>query len=293
VNQKIKLGIGLTMLLGFIACQEVIEVPLKDPSPIFIIEAILSDQPELGSSYVQITKNTDYSSLDPTAFGVSGASITITDNLGNRDSLFEVPPSAIGGLKGFYGKFGMQGVLGRTYTLNVQVEGKTFTAVSTMPAHHTNIDSLTSKRNEFAGNNNNNPDPTVDTSANEIVTIHFKDKPNVVEHFRIQTSRRNPKNLLPIAETQYIMRSNERLFRDAEYHHTPFFILNFAKGDTATFRLWNMDAKVYDYFNTLQEVTGNAFATPAAPANPNTNIKGGAQGYFAVVSEARKVIIVK
>jgi hypothetical protein len=279
-----KFGIALTMLLGFTACQKVIQLELKDPSPILIVEAILTDQPTLGSNFVRLTKNTDYDALSAAALGVSGASITIVDNLGNRDSLFEVPANLIGGLRGFYGSLTMKGVVGRTYTLTILSEGKTYTAVSTMPAHHTAIDSLTTRRQQFG-------DPK--DSVNRLVYVHFKDKPGVVENFRMQSSRQDTATKLPLPNVQYRLLSNNRLLPDAQYHNIPMFNLPFAKGETAIVTLWNMDAKVYDYFVTLQDATGNAFATPAAPSNPNTNIKGGAQGYFAAVSEGKDTILVK
>lgn len=273
---------ALSALCGFTSCQKVIQLELKDPSPVLIIEAIITDQPTLGSNYVQLTKNTDYDAFSVAALGVSGASITIEDNVGNRDSLVEVPPNFVGGLKGIYFMPSIQGTSGRTYTLTIIAEGKTYTAVSTMPGHHTAIDSLTVKRQQFSQD-----------STNQLVYVHFKDKTGVVENFRMQTSRRDTSINLPIANVQYRLQSNNRLLPDGQYHNLPLFNMPFAKGETAIVKLWNMDAKVYDYFVTLQEATGNAFATPAAPANPNTNIKGGAQGYFAAVSESKDTILVK
>ena len=71
----------------------------------------------------------------------------------------------------------------------------------------------------------------------------------------------------------------------------PLFTQFFELGDTVDIRFASIDANVYDYFNTLNEVA-NGSANSAAPANPNTNWSNHALGYFAAINadEVRVVI---
>jgi len=52
----------------------------------------------------------------------------ISDNAGNRDTLTEIPVGS-----GTYLTHTIQGVIGRTYTLDIKNEGKDYTAISTIP----------------------------------------------------------------------------------------------------------------------------------------------------------------
>jgi len=51
-----------------------------------------------------------------------------------------------------------------------------------------------------------------------------------------------------------------------------------------------MDEPTFDFFNTLSDVLNNQ--NGPAPANPNTNIQGGALGYFGAFTSSKKQIIV-
>ncbi len=65
-------------------------------------------------------------------------------------------------------------------------------------------------------------------------------------------------------------------------------------GDTVTVELLSIDKATYDYFNTLRDIlSSDRAATSLSPANPNTNLSGGALGYFAAWAIDRKVIILQ
>jgi hypothetical protein len=52
--------------------------------------------------------------------------------------------------------------------------------------------------------------------------------------------------------------------------------------------LWGIDKGVYEYYSTLREILGGAGPSTASPANPTSNISGGAMGYFSAFTVARK-----
>jgi hypothetical protein len=55
------------------------------------------------------------------------------------------------------------------------------------------------------------------------------------------------------------------------------------QGDEITVELQYLDEKLYTFFQTLDEVNNNT-------ANPVTNIKGGALGYFGAFASEQKMI---
>jgi hypothetical protein len=53
--------------------------------------------------------------------------------------------------------------------------------------------------------------------------------------------------------------------------------------------MMNIDKNVYTYFNNL---TGDGFDNSATPANPKSNISGGALGYFsAYANQVRSIVV--
>jgi len=63
------------------------------------------------------------------------------------------------------------------------------------------------------------------------------------------------------------------------------------KGDSLMVEMRNLDKANYDYFNTLNDVINSDRS--AAPANPVSNITGGALGYFCAYSSTKMSLVVK
>jgi hypothetical protein len=56
---------------------------------------------------------------------------------------------------------------------------------------------------------------------------------------------------------------------------------NIKSGDKVTIEMFSLDDAVYKYWYSLRSGGGDGDGSVAAPANPLTNIKGGALGYFS------------
>ena len=103
--------------------QDVIDVDFSEIVNQVVIEGMITN--ELTNHTVKISMTSSYS--DPYDYpAVTGAEVTVSDNEGNV-IIFEESES------GIYKSPMMQGVPGRTYTLNVVYDNDTFTAVSYMP----------------------------------------------------------------------------------------------------------------------------------------------------------------
>jgi hypothetical protein len=150
----------LLSIINF-ACEKVISVDLNSAAPNIVIEGNITDQD--GPYIVKLSQTVNFD-LTNTFPPVTGASVVISDNLGNSERLTE-------GLAGTYSTSTIHGVPGRTYTLSVSVNGKEYIASSTMPPPVT-IDSLTLESMTFGGDNS------------KVIDVHFKDSAGVKNYYR-------------------------------------------------------------------------------------------------------------
>ena len=105
--------IGIVTVLA--SCQKVINIDLNSVSPTIVIVGNLNDQP--GPYTVTLNQTVNFS--QPNTFPtVDGAFVTIADNAGTIDTLFETTTL------GTYHTKKIMGVPGRTYTLSVTSNGK-------------------------------------------------------------------------------------------------------------------------------------------------------------------------
>ena len=66
---------------------------------------------------------------------------------------------------------------------------------------------------------------------------------------------------------------------------------NIKSGDTVTIEMLGIDEAVYKYWYSLH-FNGGDGGNIATPANPVTNVSGGALGYFSAQTVDRKTVIV-
>jgi hypothetical protein len=247
-------------LLLLSACTKVIDVDLNSKDPQIVIEANISDQP--GPYTVNITQTVNFSETNVFP-GVSGAVVTIADDLGNTETLVETSP-------GIYQTATTQGVPGRTYYLNVVANNETYTAQSTMPAA-VSLDTLLLEESFAFG------------SSFYYVFPIYQDPAGKGNRYRcIQTI-----NTRRVSE---IFLFDDEL-SDGLVNGQP--ILNFSDslgtGDSLTIELQCIDKPVYLYFfSLLQTVSGQT----GAPANPVSNISNDALGYFNAHTSRKKYVII-
>ncbi|MFZ1976751.1 MAG: DUF4249 domain-containing protein [Bacteroidota bacterium] len=247
----------------FFSCQKVIQVDLNSSAPVIVIEGIITDQP--GPYRVTLSQTVEYD--QPNVFPpVSGAAVTLSDNLGNSELLTETS-------SGTYTSSHMQGVPGRTYTLAVLSNGTTYTAASTMPPPVT-IDSLTEGNLSFGPNNTKD------------IEVHFRDPTGIQNYYRFVEI----KNGVP---QKFIFLVSDRLQDGYEITSTLFANTDTLRtGDSVSVQLQCIDENVYNYFRTLVQVLNNS-SLATSPANPPSNFNGGALGYFSAYAVRSKLIIIR
>jgi Domain of unknown function (DUF4249) len=185
----------------------------------------------------------------------------VNDDAGNADTLIETSP-------GIYQTNSFQGVPGRTYTINVSVDGIIYTAQSTMPPLVTFDSIVYVTSGGFGG-------------TQYYIIPEWQDPAGVKNYYRC---------------VEYV--NGERVFAflyddvysDGLVNGQP--ILNFEtsleSGDTVDVEFQCIDPATYLYFYSMEQTANN---NTAAPANPESNFNNDALGYFSAHTYAKRRII--
>jgi len=248
----------------FSSCTKEISLDFIKTSPKIVIEGNVYDQP--GPYIVKLSKSI---SLDETGDypAVSGAIVIIRDNAGNVDTLKE-------SISGTYKTSSLQGIPGRTYSLMVIAESKTYSAKSNMP-FPVNIDTLSFVKSNFS----------FGSDSTKELSVRLKDPVDTINYYRfveyINDIRISSFNV-----------SDDRILEEGN-------ILNYSIqgqgsdnklkiGDKVTMWLESVDKDAYEYFRTAGRQGGQS----ASPTNPTSNINNDALGYFSACSVTKKSSIV-
>jgi uncharacterized protein DUF4249 len=253
--KKIALNLLLITLTLFAACTKVINIDLNSANPNLVVDAEITDQH--GPYTVNLTKTVNFSddNVFPT---VSGATIIITDNAGNSEALTDVG-------SGNYVTSHLQGVDGRTYSISITSNGKTYSAVSIMPTG-VPLDSVIADTSSHRGGGFGGS-----TTTNTVVSVSvhavFTDPKGITNYYRLieyVNGVPNYNNITIISDQgqdgSQITESVAR--RDTSIH----------AGDTINVVLESIDANVYEYYRTLKQVTkAQTGIQTTVPGNPTTN----------------------
>ncbi len=257
----------LLLLVTASSCTKIIDVDLNSVDPKVIIEADITDQ-AVGYR-VKITKSVNFS--DANNFpAIKGAVVTISDNTGSTQMLTETSA-------GIYTLKDAKGVSGKTYFLKVVADGKTYSASSTMP-----------KAVDFKGVQivENVKRPTSFDKSYTYFPIFF-DPADEQNNYLFNIFNKGVKD-----------KGFNRVFNDNVTNGLPNqrpivnasnFKVN-AK-DTLNFEMYCIDKNAYDYYYTLNQIADGT-GSSATPANPISNISGGALGYFSAYTVRKVAVIV-
>jgi hypothetical protein len=259
----------LTSIALLSSCTKEIKLNLNDTDSRIVIEGNVTNEP--GPYLVRLSKTVNFS--DQNIFpAVTNAFITIQDNVGNIDTLKETT-------SGSYYTTNITGTVGRTYTLKVITEGKTFTATSAMPSAVT-LDSVTFLKSAFGGQAG---------SGNEIYVPapRFLDPKNETNFYRFKTALNDT-----VDNGIYV--DNDNLVNGLPYLR-PIFSNNLfpKKNDSLLLEMQCINQPVYDYFFSLNAAISQGQGA-ATPSNPVSNIIGeGSLGYFSAHTVQRLKVEVK
>jgi hypothetical protein len=231
------------------ACQQVVDLKLSNTNAQLVIEGSVNNGQ--GPYQVTITKSVDFYH-DNTYPAVSGAMVIITDSTAAvTDSLSETA-------QGVYQTHFIGGHPGHTYKLKAIIAGKTYTSTSTMP-QPVQLDSV-----------------TFDYATKKIIraTANFQDPAGVVNFYKF-TSYVNGEYLREV-HTWDDRLSDGRYIREKMDNDTS----DIKKGNQVLLNLVGIDKAVYTYMKQAEDIAYNN-SNLVTPTTPQSNIVGGALGYFS------------
>lgn len=248
-----------------LACEDPITLQPKDNTPKYVIEGMVTN--EVGVCMVNVSQTKSLSQSNQFS-GVSGAIVKVAYN-GNTITLTETE-------KGVYKTNLINGTPGVTYKLNVNINGDVFTASSKMPAVVPFLD-FKLKPSDY---------DTVRTTP----MVKFKDPDGISNYYWFQQYINDK------LQSQYKVLNDEftsgqevndyLVFENTTKNNSK----NIKRGDKLTAEMHSIDPAVYTYLFSLSNANGSLDG--AAPANPLSNIKGGALGFFSAHTVERKTLVI-
>lgn len=283
-------------VLLFVSCEKSITFTPKNADPLVVVEASIENgQPPV----VILSKSSNYfSAITPQILAnsfirnarveVSNGSVThiLKEYKNSLDSGYEVYYYSIDSSNlatAFLGR------LASSYSLKIIVDGKNYTATTTIPALTKKIDSLWWTK----------APPNVDSNFVKVIA-RITDPKGFGNYVRYYT-KVNDGPFLPGANsvfddqlvdgTTYDAQVDKGINRDGiiEDPDTGFL---YAKGDTVTIKQSNIDKATYDFWRTIEysyASIGNPFSSPTKVLS---NLTGGALGYFGGYAAQYKTIII-
>jgi hypothetical protein len=266
--QKIFIFIAATTL--FFSCDKEIILDLNESEVKIVIEGLVTDQ--LGQQYIKVTRTVGFYSQGKTP-RVTDATVLVKDDQGNTFA-FEHNPNDHADSAGYYlPQNPFVGEVGRTYTMTVIADGKTFTAEDKMFSV-TNIDKL-----EYRVNEDEKKDPQEKGKIYEI--LFFAHEPQETKDFYLFKFYRN--DSIKFANDNDIYWSDDVLLGEKiEGMPSPNY---YGIGDKAKVELYSLTRSGFIFYSDLQKLIlndGGLFSSP--PAQCRTNLTNGAIGFFQVSS---------
>jgi len=255
---------ALLFILVAGSCNKVIDLKLGDQTGKLVIEGKINNT-QHSIQTIKISRNVPFSSSNVYP-PVTGASVTISDGFGSLQFLE--------GPDGTYSASRVFGSPGRTYTMTVLTDGKTYTASSTMPPHVA-FDSITVSTSVFKSSKNRRE-----------ISVHFRDPVGVPNQYN------------------FIMYVNSVQVRNIFAYNDDFTDgrnvdidlveddIDVYPGDIVTIEMQCIDKNMYTYWSTLMQQNNN-FGGGVTPANPPTNITPATLGYFSAYTSQTKTVRVK
>lgn len=271
----------LLLLLLTLSCQKEIELDYRDIEPVVSIEGRVTNE----QVYVLITRTRSMND-SVKGRGIGGAVVTISSEDGTEQLVYDVRD-------GYYRPAsGMKGVPGRTYRLDVTLDGHQYAATSTMPRQAPIVStqfiwqSLLDNGMLMYEMWASDPEPDVRNYYWYRVDRRAKD-PKVRQKQGTDAYRWSSfddRGAINARIYRDIMCVNEEMMDGQDIEDDQLKSILF-DGDTITLQLMTIDRAMFEYYQSLS--VGQRMG-----ANPISNISGGCLGYFAAgsVSHADTVI---
>ena len=273
---------ALLLIVSLTACEKNIDFNLKNAENLLVVDGnIENDRPPV----IVLTKSLNFfSTVNPALLlnsFVRNADVTISNGIKThrlKEYATQLSPGSIiysYSIDSANLATAFVGAFNTTYTLNINADGKAYTATTTIPLLSKKPDSLWWK-----------PAPLSKDTSNVIMMVKVTDPPGLGNYGRYFT-KKNSGLFLPgensafddqvIDNTTYEVRVDPGINRN---NRIPFDSNYFKRGDTVTLKFCNIDRPTYIFWSTWEfafQSIGNPFAQPNKVIG---NISNGALGAF-------------
>jgi Domain of unknown function (DUF4249) len=286
----------LLMLISFASCEKDIDIELDDTSESLVVDgSIENGQPPL----LFLSKSLNYfSQINPDILAnsfVRNAEVYISDGTKRHRLKEDSIVSAQGATLYYYSNdpttpaTAIIGALNTSYTLEINAEGRQYTAKTTIPAISRRIDSLWWEKVQS----------TEPEDSNLVkMIIRATDQPGLGNYIRYFT-KTNDEPFYPgfnsvfddqvIDGTTYTFPVDRGVDKNSDLSDDDVF---FNRGDTVILKLCDIDRVTYDFWRTFEfsfQSVGNPFSSPVKVLG---NISNGALGYFGGYAAQYRTLII-
>lgn len=295
----------LIILFNFYGCVEEFDLTVPDAAPRVVVDGLITNKP--GPYYIRFVKSKpgNVSIIDDNNFyktdkaePITDATIVITDDKGQRDTLKYTTIEVLGGEygqdyynQGFYATQKLQGIPGRTYFLEINWNKQKYSSSSYMQAVPV-IENLGYK----------NVYSEAKKESHYVPIITFTDPKNETNYYLIQTIDLNYSRFWSTSTLwHYSILEDTHLdskIVDLEVSTgvTPRMINYYPvymEGSNIYVALSSISSEAYSYYKTLLEQFENdGGAYKPTPATPAGNISNGALGFFRASAVSEKTTII-
>ena len=253
-----------------ISCDEPITLDLNQTPSRLVIEGQVTDVP--GRQFVRVTRSLDFYQSG-NAERIADAQVTITADTGEKIQFIHNPGGSDDSV-GYYIPAGNYvGEIGREYTMTVLINGATYTATDKL-FRVTKFDSIGYQPNRFRER-----DEPSDGKVEELL-MYAKEPQETEDNYLFKFYRND--SLIYTNETDVYIFNDYGIGERIDGVASPVY---YAPGDKARVEMYSITRDGFLFYNDLSTIMnsdGGMFSPP--PANPRTNITGGAFGFFQVSS---------
>jgi len=249
------------------SCEKVIDYNLKTSDSAIVIEASVTDSKDPFN--VTINKTVAYfGSSESTK--VSGAVVSVKADGGKQRYFNEVSP-------GVYQLSKVFAAQETWYTMYVEYDGITYTARSYLNEKVPIVDCTLTYFDGFGF-----------FDSGYKINCFIKDPPNVENYYQIKM----------YVNGQVVNNDGEMdVYSDKLFDGKVIGLVQnssavFDENDTVLIEVQAIDKAAYDYFSTLESISGLEIVQSASPSNPISNFDNGALGYFSAYSYDRRPVII-
>lgn len=268
--------------IGLLSCEKDIDFDLEEQAPKLVVEASIENGQ---APVVVLSQSFDYfsqiDSADLAGSFVRNAVIRVSNGSITHQLKEYAIPSPFG-IFYYYSNDttssspSFKGEEGKSYTMEIQVDGQRYTGTTTIPVLTKTVDSLWWKPSP------NNPDTNL-----VVLMARVNDPKGFGNYIRFYTST-NGGNFFPglnsvfddqiVDGTIYDIEVEQGVDRNQEIDFETYSF--FQRGDTVTVKFTNIDKATYDFWRTMEYNYGSIGNPFSSPTRVLGNISNGALGYF-------------